>query len=271
MIDRKRVREVFKEYTSRYDLENSMIWHKVMHTHRVADNCNEIAESLSMDKEEVDLAWLLGMLHDIGRFEQVTRYGTFVDSVSVDHAEFGADLLFKDRIIEDYVSDSLSESQLEILEVAIRFHNKLNLPTDLDDRTRCFCDIIRDADKADIFRVVCELPFEERIGTSKNLYQEGEAASDEVMKCVMEHRCIPRNVRQTRFDGHISHCSLAFELVYPRSRKIVAEQGYLSQLLAVSDKDGKPLWSEKECEQLGVVKKEIEAVFGETMDYKPKE
>ena len=44
------------------------------------------------------------MLHDIGRFEQIKRYGTFNDSKSVDHGEFGADLLFKEqRLIEDYI------------------------------------------------------------------------------------------------------------------------------------------------------------------------
>lgn len=257
MIEKKRAEEAFYTYTSRYDADNVMIRHKVEHTMRVAENCERIAESLDLGDESVRFAWFLGLLHDIGRFEQVRRYGTFIDSVSVDHAEFGADLLFQEGLIGDFPAEALTEEWLSALEKAIRLHNKLTLPTDLDGRTRCFCNIIRDADKADIFRVVSELPFEQRIGSSKGLIREGEA-SDAVMDCVREHRCVPREIRKTRFEGHVSHCCMAFELVYPESLRIVREQGCLSRLLSEYDEDGNALWSEREREQLRIMREEIE-------------
>ena len=238
-----------------------MIRHKVEHTLRVAENCERIAASLGMNSEDVTFAWFLGLLHDIGRFEQVRQYGTFLDSVSVDHAEFGADLLFHDQLIDSFPAESLPEKRLRLLEAAIRLHNKLTLPEALDDQTRCYCEIIRDADKADIFRVVAELPFDERIGTSKALFQEGEEASKAVMDCVRAHRCIPRALRKTRFDGHISHCCLAFELVFQETRRIVREQGFLNQLLAECDAEGKPLWNERERAQLCVLRGEIDAAW----------
>lgn len=257
MIDRKRAEAAFYAYTSQYDLENVMICHKVEHTLRVAGNCERIAKSLGMDGENMNFAWFLGLLHDIGRFEQVRRYGTFIDSVSVDHAEFGADLLFKEKLIDEFPVEGVPAEDLCLLETAIRLHNKLTLPENQDAHTRRFCDLIRDADKADIFRVVSELPFEQRIGSSKGLIVEGEA-SEAVMDCVRAHRCIPRDIRKTRFEGHVSHCCMAFELVYPESRRIVREQGFLSRLLAEYGEDGKPLWSEKEREQLRVLREEIE-------------
>ncbi len=264
MTDRKRAQDIFSAYTDKYDPDNSLIRHKITHTLRVADNCERIAKSLDMEKDSVDLAWLLGLLHDIGRFEQVRRYGTFVDSVSVDHAEFGADLLFKEGLIKDFPVENMVSEDLRLLETAIRLHNKLNLPKELDERTRCFCDLIRDADKTDIFRVISQLPFEERIGTSKGLFTEAEEAGDAVMQCVREHRCVPRDLRKTRFDGHISHCCMAFELVYPESIRITMEQGYLDRLLSVYDEDGKPLWSEKESAQLNILRKEIEKALGQS-------
>ena len=266
MIDRKRAETVFQAYTARYDLGSSMIRHKADHTCRVAENCERIAKSLGMRAEDVTFAWFLGLLHDIGRFEQVRRYGTFVDSVSVDHAEFGADLLFRENLIRDFTGEDFPAEDQALLETAIRQHNKLALPENLDERARCFCDLIRDADKADIFRVVAELPFEERVGTSKALFQEGEEAREAVMECVRAHRCVPRSLLKTRFEGGISHCCLAFELVFPETWRIVREQGFLGRLLAECGADGEPLWSEKERKQLRVVRREIEAVFGEPLN-----
>lgn len=265
MIDRKRAGAAFDAYTSQYDLNNSMIAHKVEHTYRVAANCERIAMSLHMDGDSVSFAWFLGLLHDIGRFGQVRQYGTFVDSVSVDHAEFGADLLFREKLIERFPVEALPEAWLHLLETAIRLHNKLSLPDGLQGRTRRFCEIIRDADKIDIFRVVAELPFEQRAGSSKGLIVDGDEASPEVMKCVMGHRCVPRALRKTRFDVHISHCCMAFELVFPESRQIVREQGHLNLLLAEQDTNGKLIWTEKERAQLRVLRGEIEAVFGEPL------
>lgn len=261
MIDKQRAEAAFHAYTSQYDSGNSMIRHKVEHTLRVAKNCERIAASLGLNGEDVTFAWFLGLLHDIGRFEQVRRFGTFIDSVSVDHAEFGADLLFHEKLIDSFPAESLQEQELRLLETAIRLHNKLTLPEALDDRTRRMCEIIRDADKADIFRVVAELPFEERIGTSKALFQEGGEASEAVMECVMQHRCVPRAIRKNRFEGHISHCCLSFELVFPETRRIVRDQGFLNQLLAEYGTDGKPLWNERERAQLRVLRGEIDAAL----------
>ena len=258
MIDRERARAAFLAYTAEYDSGDGMIRHKIEHTFRVAENCGRIAASLGMTEDGVDFAWFLGLLHDIGRFEQVRRYGTFIDAVSVDHAEFGADLLFREELIRRFPAEGLTAKQLETLETAIRLHNKLALPEETEEDLRRWCDLIRDADKADIFRVVAELPFEQRIGTSRGLITEGDEASEAVMDCVREHRCVPRSIRKTRFEGHLSHCCMAFELVYPESRRIVREQGYLSRLMAEEDGDGKPIWSEKQREQLRTLRQEIE-------------
>ena len=93
------IRKIFKSYVSAYDISDKRIALKVEHTYKVADIAEEIADSISeLSKEDVSLCWLIGMLHDIGRFEQMKRFGTFLDSESVDHAELGADIIFKDNL-----------------------------------------------------------------------------------------------------------------------------------------------------------------------------
>ena len=86
IIDRERVKNTFAEYTSGYNAADPKIKLKIDHTYRVAELCELIARDLNLDEYETDVAWLTGMLHDVGRFEQIKRYNTFNDAQSVDHA-----------------------------------------------------------------------------------------------------------------------------------------------------------------------------------------
>ena len=90
-IEETRVKEAFASYARNYNPEDEKVHLKIVHTYKVAELCRKIAESLSLAPEDVELAWLLGMLHDVGRFEQLRRYNTFNDADSIDHALFGAE------------------------------------------------------------------------------------------------------------------------------------------------------------------------------------
>ena len=137
-IERERVRETFREYTDAYDATDEKIKLKIDHTYRVAELCERIAKAEQMEKTEVDLAWLLGMLHDVGRFEQLRRYGTFSDADSIDHAALGADILFGgvlregEGLIRTYVDDAAED---EVIETAIRVHSAYRIPEGLAPRT----------------------------------------------------------------------------------------------------------------------------------------
>ena len=133
IINRDNIKNTFAEYTDKYNSEDPKIKLKIDHTYRVADLCEKIAQSIDTDTNKCDIAWLIGMLHDVGRFEQIKRYGTFNDSESVDHANFGADLLFKDNLIEDYVPDFYSDKYAKIVETAIRSHSCFRLDESLDE------------------------------------------------------------------------------------------------------------------------------------------
>ena len=93
-INREKALAAFQEYTDRYDSSRDMIRLKIEHTYRVCGLCQQIARSLDLPEEEVDIAWLTGLLHDVGRFEQQRVYGTFTDVDSIDHAKYGARILF---------------------------------------------------------------------------------------------------------------------------------------------------------------------------------
>ncbi len=228
LMSRDRVKQNFADYVRCYDKDDPKIALKIAHTYRVAGLSEEIARSTGLDDKDVYIAWLNGMLHDIGRFEQIKRYGTFIDSESTDHAELGADILFgTERRIESFSDDREMD---DLIETVIREHNKFIISEGIDDETRMFCNILRDADKIDILRVNYETPMEEIYNTTKEELLSSHV-SPEVMEQARHRITVSRDVMETYADHLIGHIALVFGIVYPRSRELVKEQGYLDKLL----------------------------------------
>ncbi|MBQ9032397.1 MAG: HD domain-containing protein [Parasporobacterium sp.] len=268
-LDRTKVTEAFREYTAAYNAQDPKIRLKILHTYRVASLCEQITRELpdgpvvweksntQITRElpekppvsdnpekpqsgnepgapiDPDLAWLSGMLHDIGRFEQVRIYHTFVDAESVDHAQFGADLLFQKDLLRHFVpayEQTMTASEREILELAIRNHGVYRIQEGLTAREAAYCNILRDADKIDIFRVNWDTPLEEIYNTTTRALKEARV-TQEVRQCFLDHTAVPRYLKKTPIDHLVGHLCLIFELVYPVSRRIAREQGYVDKLL----------------------------------------
>lgn len=231
-IDRDYVKMIFAEYVSHYNAQDEKVKLKIDHTYRVAELCDMIARSVKMTEEDVDFAWLCGMLHDIGRFEQIKNYGTFIDAESVDHALYGAEILFDEGKIYRYLDNPLDEF-CDVLRKIISCHSAYRVPQEYDDGTRRFADILRDADKIDILKVNVEVSIEEiyNITTEELLNAE---VTREVMESFAEEKAILRALKKTPVDHVVGHISLVYELVYPISVQIVQEQGCLDKLMNFS-------------------------------------
>jgi len=235
MIDRERAEQEFLKYASAYDINDIKIKLKVDHTLRVTKLCTAIAESLGLDKEDEDIAYTTGLLHDIGRFEQVRIYHTFKDSESVNHAHFSADLLFREGMIRNYTAVTKYDS---LIEKAIRFHNAYRLPDTLTDRERMFCQILRDADKIDILRVNWEIPMTEIYDLPEEEFLLSEI-SEPVFQDLMALRDVNRANSKTGIDFLLGHIAFVYGLVYPVSFRLVREQGYLEKMLAFESRNEK--------------------------------
>lgn len=270
VINRKNVINAFAEYVRNYDPSDEKIKLKIDHTYRVAGLCQSIAKSLNLSEADVDIAWLLGMLHDIGRFEQIRRFGTFSDADSVDHAEFGADLLFKEGLIRKFAEGYYEKCELVgagneeagqaysrqkdcqkdckegkvnseqvkcnegklagLLELAIRQHNKYRVKEGLTERQLMFCNILRDADKVDIFKVNAEVPMEIIYDVTTEELKNG-IITKEVLESFYRKETVLKSLRKSAVDHIVGHISLLFELVYPESYRQAKEQGYVYKLL----------------------------------------
>ena len=147
--ERRKAKERFASYVSDYDMNEPKISLKAVHTYKVAELCEDIAGSLGLGEEECFIAWMCGLLHDIGRFEQVTRYNTFVDADSMDHALLSTQILFgetegEEGILREFIDMTTYD---DILYKAIRYHSSYRVPEELTKQEKMYCDILRDADK----------------------------------------------------------------------------------------------------------------------------
>ena len=230
MTDRKQTaKAAFEQYVSAYNAEDPKIRLKIDHSYRVAELCERIARSV-MGCDAPAFAWVLGLLHDIGRFEQVRRYGTFSDADSVDHAQLGADQLLHEGLLEEF-GLALTAEERHLMELAVRWHSAYRVPAGLTARERAWCDVLRDADKVDIFRVLCDTPPEEIYDVTTEELRSA-AVTDAVKECFFNRTAVLREKRRTPIDKIVGHICLTFELVYPESRRIAQAQGYVDRLLA---------------------------------------
>ena len=103
-MELERAKRKFEEYLSGYDRENDKVRLKIIHTYGVTEYSRQIAERLRLSEEDRELAQLIGLLHDIGRFEQLKRYDSF-EPDTMDHAGFGVQILFTEGLIREFIED----------------------------------------------------------------------------------------------------------------------------------------------------------------------
>lgn len=220
MIKYERCKDVFEQFVDNYDRDNDKISLKYFHILRVADFCEKIAESLNLSKEDIAIAKLTGLLHDIGRFEQVKIYDTYNDLVSVDHAFLGFKILEKNDYINNYIED---EDTKKIVLKAVLEHNKFKVEEDLDERTKMFCNIVRDADKLDILNLYYD----------NVLHMEDNAGeiSPKVLESALRKECIKHQNRKSLIDKYICEICFVFDLNYSYSKQYLYNKGLITNLI----------------------------------------
>ena len=212
--------EEFKNYTSNYLDYGEMIQLKINHTLRVVEYCERIAKSLNLSEEEIELAKIIGLLHDIGRFEQWKVYNTFRDRDSIDHGDYGVEILEKDNYLRKYIEDDKYD---EIILNSIKYHNKYAVPEEFDEKNKLFAKLIRDADKIDILylRVIGELEVE----------LDDNPLNDSIYDALINKKSINRKDLKTKTDRLGVSLGFIFDINYKESFKILKEVKYFDKLI----------------------------------------
>lgn len=214
--------EVFKKYTDSYIPLSHMCILKVNHTMRVMELCGLIAESLKLSKEDIELAKTCGLVHDIARFEQWKRYQTFADIESIDHGDFGVEILKENDFIRKFNKDEKLDN---LILKTVKNHNKYKLEENLSEREKLFCNIVRDADKIDILYLYTI----EEISLNTN----DEDFSDEVYECLLSKNLIPRSLKKTKADMLAISLGFVFDFNFPISYQILRNRKYYDKEIEI--------------------------------------
>ncbi len=221
----------FHEYTSSYFQhdDHSPYYLKYIHSIKVSENARNIALEIGLTPQEADIAEIIGILHDCGRFDQFAKFNTFNDNISLDHAEHSVHILEENHIFE-----RIDRSTREIIIKSIRYHNKKDIPLEkLTEKETIFAKIIRDADKVDIYRVMVEQLKNPEIDKKTLFLNQSEeiAYSAPILDAVKHHKLANLQDMRTVVDFRLIQLSWVFDINFLVTYKLLKSQGYFSYLL----------------------------------------
>ena len=224
--------EKFKEYTSNYDMSIMEISLKYHHSFAVMDLMGELAFRLDLDKEKIELARVIGLLHDIGRFEQFTKYHELNDSKS-DHADESIIYLFDSGHIRDFIDEVKYDN---VIKTAIKYHNKLETPNDIVDKDELlFTKMIRDMDKVDIYK---------QISVHYDYKFNADEVTGEILELFKNEECIPNNLSTNSSIKVIKILSFIFDMNFNESFDILVSSDNFDLFLSTVevDSNSEKLW-----------------------------
>lgn len=194
--------EQFKKYVSNYDSNDEHISLKINHSFRVMALQEKYAKLLKFSTEDQEIAKIIGLLHDFGRFEQWRVYHTFVDTKSVDHADYSVEVLFNQNEISKF---DIPSKWYDIIKFAIKNHNKLQIEPTEDERKIKHAKLIRDTDKIDILYLLGEL------GELNNQVEE-EPITKLVENEILQGKDIDRRLLKNKNDRYALKFAFAFNI-----------------------------------------------------------
>ena len=230
MIDLQKARLAFREYINSYDNQSDSGFNlKVVHTYHVIDNAMMIARELGLSEEDINLAGLIAILHDIGRFDELKNLKKF-DSVGNDHAMFASKLLFDEGLISNFID---TDKYNNIIKKAIENHNKKSIEEGLSDIELLHSKIIRDADKLDNFRVKKEENIENIFPGIVNSREdiENSLISDNVYNSIINKECVDIRDRVYPLDYWICILGFIFDINFEETLLIIKKNDYINILI----------------------------------------
>ena len=213
---------------------------KVDHTFRVLEHAGRIVDSLERESApirerasdaELGRASLLAALyHDCGRFPQFKKFRTFLDAASVNHAVLSFQTMRDNGFLREETFRVRALAQCAVL-----LHNRHTLPANLHPDARFVTDVVRDADKLDIFRIMVgyltsALP--ERDAVLLHVEDDPDRWSPKVAEDVLAGRVARYTDLRFVNDFRLLLGTWMHELRFSVTKKIMAESGLMDEVLS---------------------------------------
>jgi hypothetical protein len=198
------------------------------HSQQVADNCTTIGKALELTEEELSMARLIAILHDIGRYTQILKKSNGENGSVVDHAETGIEIISNFDAFKE-----LNEAEQRILTTTIWNHNKPEIPQKEDRYVLFYLQLLRDADKIDSMRITSEYLIDPKKKPStifgKKLANK-PIVHKSVYDAIIKETIPPRDSIYTLYEYILFQLSWVFDINFRKSYHILNNKQYVKNL-----------------------------------------
>ena len=214
-----RLLKYFEEYIKKLDMNNAWAKAKYFHSLKSMDLARNIATDLGIfTEEEIVVIELIALFHDIGNFNE--KDYNYLDNNGEDTTMKSIEILFDEGLIRKITEDTKYDN---LIKLAIFCHNKDGLPKNIDDKTICICNIMKDVYRLEEFRMVINYPYiDNRIDTypSTLVYDDFKTFKE-----------INAKMSDNNADNMLIVLSKLFGLNYKISYSMVAEKEFIEKII----------------------------------------
>lgn len=237
MIDINGVLERFNKFVYSYENNESKeninaLELKRKHTIRVWKASKFIVQKENISNEQKEISEIIAILHDIGRFEQFKRTGRYIDKERFNHAKVGANMLEK-GLIEYFLPETRKFDKIIIK--AIKMHNVLDLPSELEGAEAFQCELIRDADRIDIFySCTCEEQFD--IVFARKRESIIKDLNPEIILAMKKRKPVNLDLVRNSIDMLALRIALLSQFKFKEGLIYIKQKGYLDKMFSLFKK-----------------------------------
>ena len=215
-----RLLKYFEEYIKKIDMNNNWSKAKYFHSLKSMDLAKIIATDMGIfNEEEIVIIELIALFHDIGNFENKTS--NYLDAENTDMSMRSIEILFDEGLLRKITDETKYDN---LIKLAIFCHNKEGLPKNIDEKTICICNIMKDVYKLEELRMVINYPY---IDNRINEYPSTEVYNDFKQFKLVESKMADNNA-----DNILIVLSNLFDINYKVSYNLINEKGYIEKIIA---------------------------------------
>ena len=200
---------------------------KINHSVNVSKDIMILSKHLGFDKRNSVILEIIGLLHDIGRFEQISKYETCVDYISLDHGQLGCQIIDKLDLIKKF--DSIEK---KLIKDTIFWHNKVNVPPIKNQKYNIFIKLLRDADKIDNYKLLENIS-SNHTKTIFGKFPKGENISQDVLLSIKKGELVKYNIIKNDIDHIFYYFAWLCDINFYSAIKLIIDRGYIKLIFSL--------------------------------------
>lgn len=224
-----RLLRYFEEYIKKIDMNNAWSKAKYFHSLKSMDTAKIIATDMGIfNEEEIVIIELIALFHDIGNFEN--KNNNYLDANQEDMSMRSIEILFDEGLLRKITDDTKYDN---LIKLGIFCHNKEGLPKNIDEKTICACNIMKDVYRLEELRMAINYPY---IDNRINAYPTTIVYND-----FKQFKEVNQKMADNNADNILITLSHLFGLNYKISYSIVSEKEYINKIINSLDFEDKKI------------------------------